>query len=386
MNGMDLAIMKQSSARPCQEHGGPRPVVVIRADGGHKRGMGHIFRMMTLSSLLAAEGVQVVFVSREDDVLKTLLASSGYRTRIFSRNVPEIDLIGKVLEETVGDVWIFDVLDTRPEWLRKVKSGGCRVVTLDDLEGGLQEGDMVVNAIKGCWSEQGANQPSWELLNGPRYAILDPRISRLRNRPKKGGILNLGLAMGGSDTYGATVRIMEHLTRTKMNFGLTVFTGPHFKFEVLLKNELDRCLTPARWIRAPKDLVGMLAGMDAVITGGGQTLFEVCALGKAVAALANEPHEEKTIGYFVRQGAAVSLGSIHSSIDAGSLNEFLDNFQKRMNLESVGRRAAGLVDGLGAFRVRDKCLGLLGRSAINGGIYETGRTAVGPGEFSPAAL
>ena len=59
--------------------------------------------------------------------------------------------------------------------------------------------------------------------------------------------------------------------------------------------------------------------MDIIICGGGQTLFEMCALGLPTLALANELHEEQTIDFISKRNSCINLGSVHHNINSGRI-------------------------------------------------------------------
>jgi spore coat polysaccharide biosynthesis predicted glycosyltransferase SpsG len=91
------------------------------------------------------------------------------------------------------------------------------------------------------------------------------------------------------------------------------------------------------------------------------TLYEACALGVAVVAVALNPYQHVTIRAMARRGAAIDGGRIDSVVAPGKaavasafsrkVESLFTDAAARRRLSSAGRT---LVDGQGAFRVAQR--------------------------------
>jgi spore coat polysaccharide biosynthesis predicted glycosyltransferase SpsG len=254
-------------------------------------------------------------------------------------------------------------MSTKVEWVTQVKRRGSAVVCFDDLKGGLEAADLVINAIAGCWEgEERPNSSGARVLNGPGYAIIDPEILKFRRRDKTSrGSIRIAVTMGGSDTHGATVQIAKLLSEVKEELEATFFLGPHFMHERELQEVLSKLSFPTITVKALPRLHQELIESDMVICGGGQTLFELCATGMCTAAIANEVHEEKTIAYFSKHGASIDLGSIHGHVDAARLAETVAEVRSNNRIiRDIRNNARRLIDGQGLYRCTRECLKMMG--------------------------
>jgi spore coat polysaccharide biosynthesis predicted glycosyltransferase SpsG len=328
--------------------------MMIRLDAGHKRGMGHLFRMLLLADYLRPAGFDARFLLRDNAVSRKVLAETPFAGLFCPVDSSEEAIIDTGLEQCRRpDLWIFDVLSTRAGWVRRVKNKGIPVVCFDDLAGGPSDADLVINAIAGCWpSPPGGPQ----VLNGPKYAIVDPEILRLsKPRRDRRRSFQVGVTMGGSDTHGATVQLAGVLTQMA-DIGVTLFLGPHFLHDAELQAVLAGTDSRCEVRRAVPDLHRELVAMDAVICGGGQTLYELCGLGLPILAFANEPHEEQTIAYFERRRACVNIGSAGCTLDAAGLRDTLGRLVRGgRETDRMRARARSLVDGKGLSRIAAAC-------------------------------
>jgi spore coat polysaccharide biosynthesis predicted glycosyltransferase SpsG len=257
-------------------------------------------------------------------------------------------------------LWIFDILSTEREWIAHVKRNDVPVVCFDDLKGGLDAADLVINPIAGYWINTEIPQGG-RILSGPDYAVIDSLILTVRKgKQLPSEAIRVGVTMGGSDTHGSTVKVAGALTEIEESLEVTLFLGPCFSHKQELREITHKVSFPYSIRNEVRDLHKELVESDAVICGGGQTLFELCAMGMPVLALANEPHEEKTISYFSGHGACVGIGSIHRTIDSVKIGEFLKKLRSEpTEVQRMITSAQKLVDGRGTSRCYHECVKII---------------------------
>jgi spore coat polysaccharide biosynthesis predicted glycosyltransferase SpsG len=299
--------------------------------------MGHLFRMLVLSQHLRERGASIVFIIRENEIAQTVLQE---RKQVFMHYPPECsesEIIRQSLQSLspLPCAWIFDVLDTESEWIRILHDYGLKVICFDDTRGGLTEADQVINAIVHCWGVYSSSGMRVPVIEGPSCAIIAP-TARARSRRRivpENVPLRLGISMGGSDTHGMTVYVIEALAVSGIsNITCDICAGPHFLHYDPLEAACERAPFPTAIHRFVPDLHEKLDNTDVVVCGGGITLFEVCAMGLPALAFANEPHEEKTIADFEKKGLCRFLGSVRC----------LDSAQTAAQLRSVFEDPGGL--------------------------------------------
>lgn len=310
-----------------------KKLVFIRVDANHKRGMGHLFRMLTLSDVFASMDVESFFVIREDEIAERILGERKASYTVYPSNTSELEIIQDILKKTKNfpSIWIYDILNTEISWIRSIKEKNIKVVAFDDESGGIKEADVVINPIVHSWGNYNPSATRARLLEGAEYAVLNPRVFELRKERiiRLDSPFSIGITMGGSDTYGVTVSMIEALN--VINIGenrITVFTGPHFEHMSELERVVEKCRRRVEIKIMVKNIHEELNTMNVVICGGGITLFEVSAMGLPPLAFANEPHEELTIRYFQSLGACGSIGS-RTKLKEGwvrdKLKEYLNN-------------------------------------------------------------
>jgi len=315
-------------------------------------GMGHLARMLRVASLLVGAGLSLCFCGRLNAASRKILEGAGYPYRAFGEPLGEEEIMASALAErgTPG-LWVFDLLDTRPAWIRFLQGLGVRVVCVDDRGAGLDLADEVILTMPFAFMDRRVHTASERIRYGLEYMILpeerfggerEGRVAAAR------GSCRIGVSMGGSDTHGSTVVLARALDKVLTpQEEVVFFTGPSFEHG----KDLEEALASSRlaWQIRPAvpDLLGDLKAMDVVLTSGGMTLFEAIGMGLPVLAFAGEPFEQDNIRFLAEQGACVDLGCVCST----SSRELIERLRRGLGdgdvLAGMGRRGAELMAGSG---------------------------------------
>jgi spore coat polysaccharide biosynthesis predicted glycosyltransferase SpsG len=283
-------------------------VLAICIESSHARGLGHLFRALNLADALGQRGHAVCFIMNDDAVSAGILKARG-------RTPLTVDLAdttsgweAALAAEHDFSMWVDDRLDTAHEHAAQVKAIGLPLVTFDDLGGGAALADLHVAAL----AFDGAPLAGKRLLTGVDYLVLNPEIAHYqRLRHALGSLL---VTLGGSDTYGATVKVVAALA--KKGLGATVVVGPGFAH----RPALDAALTDAFTVLVSvPSMIEEMSRHDLAITGGGITPFEANAAGLPCMVVANEEFEVPVGMALERLGGAVFAGH-HSAFDLSALD------------------------------------------------------------------
>src|SRR6185436_8898870 len=108
---------------------------------------------------------------------------------------------------------------------------------------------------------QASALPGKKVLCGLEYLVLDPEIERFRrHRQLRGSTV---VSLGGTDTYGVTVRVTKELARLRER--ATVILGPGFQHH----RELAAVVSPTIVVKQNvTSLVEEFSKHDLAITGG----------------------------------------------------------------------------------------------------------------------
>ena len=299
----------------------------------HARGMGHLFRALTLGQALVAKGHAIRFLVNEDPVAISVLAERG----VAAEPVNLLDWTSGWETELIARlgirVWVNDRLDTDARHAERVKSAGLPLITFDDRGDGAAMADLNVAALAFDGRDQLRGR---QVLVGPRYLILNQEIVHFRRVRTEA--VPLLVTLGGSDTWGATVKVVELLARRGL--AATIVVGPSFGHH----HELAQVLTSAMVLkRGVPSLIAEMSRHGLAVTGGGITAFEANALGLPAIVVANEAHEIPIGRALEAFGGAIFAGH-HTAIDISILD-------RELPIEAMSRAGLAAIDGRGTNRV-----------------------------------
>jgi spore coat polysaccharide biosynthesis predicted glycosyltransferase SpsG len=250
-------------------------------ESSHARGMGHFYRALNLADGLAKAGLSYMFYLNDHAPSRQILVERGAPHQIVNLEDFTGNWEASLIQRDGITLWLNDHLDTDIRHAEKVKATGIPLVTFDDRGAGAMLADLHIAAMAFDAQERLAGA---KLLRGADYLILNPQISDYRRLRKQ--LSSILVTLGGSDTYGVTVKVVQLLK--EMGLTATIVVGPAFMHNDLLESELTPAFTVKRGVPS---LIEEFYRHDLAITGGGITPFEANASGLPCIVIANERFE-----------------------------------------------------------------------------------------------
>ena len=312
----------------------------ICLESSHARGMGHLFRVLNLAQELEHRGHSVTLLVNEDEVALRMLNEHGYTPIVVNLHDYSSEWESELIERHGFSVWINDRLDTDEVHVQSVNKSEIKLATFDDHGSGAAFADLHIAGLNFDKRQLSGKK----VLYGVNYLILNQEIARYqRLRQTPGSIL---VTLGGSDTYGVTIKVVEQLTI--LGLSATVVVGPtfrHFKaLDAVLNDDFDLRISV-------QSMAEEMSRHELAITGGGITPFEANAAGLPCLVIANEDFEIPVCQELERLGGAIFVGH-HNNIDLSVMDTPLP-------LENMSRAGMSKIGLGGLVRVADALEGLL---------------------------
>lgn len=267
-------------------------------ESSHARGMGHFYRALNLAKALQLAGQQCKFFLNEHAPSIRLLEQCGHQYETVRLPGAGDGWEEALVHKNKISLWINDRMNTEIGHAQAVKACNIPLVTFDDRGKGAEIADLHIASLTFDKRERlrGAR-----LLRGPDYLILNPQIrnfARVRNQ-----LNSILVTLGGSDTYGVTVKVVRLLK--EMGMTATIVVGPSFIHREALSGEL----TDGFFVKyGVPSLIEEFATHDLAITGGGITPFEANASGLPCVVIANELFEVPVGEGLQRLGGSLFAG------------------------------------------------------------------------------
>ncbi len=272
-------------------------------ESSHARGMGHLFRVVHLSSRIKELGWPFIIVVNHHEPASSILEKYNlpYEVVDFEESAEwELDIIKRYEVK----VWVNDRLDTSAIHARRVKEADVKLATFDDRGPGANYVD--VNFASMCFDNSEVLHGS-KVLRGVKYLILNQNIRKYKRVRER--LDRIVVTLGGSDTYGVTASIVALLAERQES--AAVIVGPGFEHIDELQSGLPKNFVLKIGVPC---LAKEFSKHDLAITGGGITPFEANAAGLPCIIVANELFEIP-VGLFLQKlGGAVFAGH-HTKIN-----------------------------------------------------------------------
>jgi len=330
-------------------------LIIFRADGRKKLGMGHIIRCGAIASKLKSlsSNFDIIFVTKYDEG-KNLIEELGFdAVKLEDDDVSQLKLLN-------GDLLINDFLDAEKEIFSELKNQlELKIITIDnntDLKN--IDADVIINANIFSSSEKSIDNKKY--LLGPKYMILRESFRNLEVQINEKAN-SVFIMFGGTDPCGNTIKTLDALISLD-NLELNVVLGPGFNSD----EELDSLLTSAKAtiniFRSPKEIMNIMKQSDIAVLSSGVCLYEMACLGIPSITIPQADHEEIIAKKFNECNICINLErnpDIYSIKKA--VVDLLFDYKKRKTLSVNGR---SFVDGKGLQRVINEIKILLGEKYV----------------------
>lgn len=310
-------------------------------ESSHARGMGHFYRALNLAEGLAKAGLSYMFYLNDHAPSRQILVERGVPHRVVDLEDFTGNWEASLIQQDCITLWLNDRLDTDLRHAEKIKATGIPLVTFDDRGTGATLADLHIAAL--AFDEQ-ERLGGAKLLRGADYLILNPQISdytRLRKH-----LVNILVTLGGSDTYGVTIRVVQLLK--EMDLTATIVIGPGFMHMDMLDEVLAEGFTLKRGVPS---MIEEFYRHDLAITGGGITPFEANASGLPCVVIANELFEIPVGVALQKLGGSLFVGH-HESLSSPL-------FVTDLPLEQMSQAGMSNIGLQGTQRVIDALMGLV---------------------------
>lgn len=280
--------------------------------------MGHLFRAINIYRELKRNNLSAVVVVIDGNPESiNWLSKNDIFYELFSTAETDYHLWESMLiSKYNANVWIDDRIETNFTHASRVKLCNIKLVTLDDSGEGATLADLHIAPLLFI---RGKPANGKKVITDINYLILSPEIERYRRN--RVHLEKIVVCLGGSDTYGVTINVINWLNFKGRN--ATVILGPSFKHWHQLDN-ID--LSHIKIKKSVDSLIEEFYLYDLAITGGGITAFEAAASGLPTLTIANESWEIFHCNHLERLGCSVFCGH-HNLINFQTLD--LDfNIQK----------------------------------------------------------
>jgi hypothetical protein len=259
--------------------------VLFRVAAGSRQGFGHLVRARVLSRAL---GIRRPLVSLRGSG-EALAAASRLGFRVVD---------GPPLQVFTGRRPAVVVIDDPTErhgrrWVRAAQRCGIPTASIHDLGLAFCGADLSVDGSlrRAAWPPQGRH------LVGPRFAILDPGLRRVKGRRRDPA--RVLVALGGGPRRAVAARVAGAIVKRRPEVTVRIAAG--------FVPRTTRTAPGIHWLPPQPGLADELSRCGAALLGGGMSLYEAAAIGTPAAAWPVVRAQMPTVRAFVREARVVPV-------------------------------------------------------------------------------
>lgn len=336
--------------------------ILFRCDASTAIGSGHVMRCMALAKAWQKVGGRGCFLTAETiAALDARFTDEDFQHERFAVDAGTLEDADEtnVWARRLGARWVVvDGYRFTPDYIRRLKTSGVRVLVFDDhARFDFYEADVVLNQNIDAKAERYKYAASTQLLLGADYILLRPEFLVERPRKEIAGVARtLLITLGGSDSENVTSTVVRALPRLGNEFEATVVVGggsPHYESLRTLVEGLPGKTSPGK-IRLVRSLANMAPPMreaDVAIAAPGGTCWELAFLGVPMILITLSRDQEANAVAISKAGAAWSLGW-HANLSEREIGDSIRNLMNNVaSRRALSERGQKLVDGQGAARV-----------------------------------
>lgn len=300
----------------------------FRADGNHRMGLGHLIRSLALAQMLKTDfDVQFVCMEISDRIIADFKTADVHVIKINQE-----ESFFKTVQ--TGDVVVLDGYQFDGKYQRQLKSRGCLLVCIDDVNDREYLADLLINPAPAI-NESKYNVPAGtRFALGPDYALLrSVFIEKSRNGIKKHQLKTIFICFGGSDAQNLTTQTYTEVNKSGIFDKILLVTGSSFEHrdELLAAIQSDDHVSYHHAISAEK-MADLMEASDVVIVPSSGILTEVLSLG--IPAISGYYTENQLHNYteYLHQEAFIDAGKFEVSQIRSALSELKSRFdQNKLN-------------------------------------------------------
>ena len=330
-------------------------MIYIRSDMNDIIATGHVMRCLSIADAAKEMGEEVTFILA-DNQAEDYIISRGYQVIVLASRWDAMEMELSVLLELIKEKNIESILidsyQVTEKYLAELTKV-TRTIYLDDLNAFHYPVDSIIcyaNYYKKFAYEE--NYPADKLYLGLNYVPLRKEFQDCCPKVINEQVKNLLLLSGGTDNYHILRRLLERIDLVEYQ-QVHVICGKYNADYEDLKLKNKDC-TNVYIHKAVTDMKRYMEEADLVISAGGSTLYELCAVGTPAISYSFADNQLDNVRKFQEDGMIDYAGDIRCDNVMDNVVRLLERYANNKALrQERSIKIQKIVDGYGARRIAE---------------------------------
>lgn len=338
-------------------------MILFRADGNEKIGLGHIMRCLSIALALRDDGTEVRFVIA-DNRCEPIIVQKGFECIVlntdYSNMESEFSAFERVVEELKPGIIVIDSYYINEQYLKRI---GKQVKTayIDDILAFPYPVNTLINY--NIFSSQADYDELYKKVKkkprfvlGTDYVPLRKEFSDCAYR-KSEKVNNILVSTGGADTQHIAVKFLEYLNDNPerlIGYCLEFIVGSVNRDIERIK-ELSDKLPNVKLMIDVKNMKKLMCGCDLAVSAAGSTLYELCVCSVPTITYVIADNQMPAARAFEQKGLMVNIGDLRNKENIGELiyNFIIELIKDKEKRESMVKSAYELVNKDGSIKIAE---------------------------------
>lgn len=343
--------------------------ICFKVDANGIIGQGHVMRCLTLAAVLRDRWEAAChFIASDRDTLQ-LLEGTGFPCHCLDRDYRDYSMAAAdatlaCINQIGADMILVDSYDVTDDFLCRLRQG-AKVACFWCREAYISA-DAIINYNVDCAREQYDRyyaDRNTRLLLGVDYIPLREGFRREAAVEVAEEVRSVLVLTGGSDNSEFLEKFIEGLRHHRWceSMRFTCIMGRYCQSAKDILGEDSHSLPGhIRLIPHASDVLSVMKEHDLVLSAGGTTVYELCAIGMPAVIFSIADNQVGEAEYLSRNGIVPYAGDSRNPGFWDRLFRLLEEMaHDRSERTRVAGKMSGLVDGRGAERIGEELMKLM---------------------------
>ncbi|MDN5215676.1 UDP-2,4-diacetamido-2,4,6-trideoxy-beta-L-altropyranose hydrolase [Fulvivirgaceae bacterium BMA12] len=307
--------------------------IYLRADGNKEIGHGHISRLLALADYLKEVCNPILLTS--DSSEKVVKSARQYCQEIIK--IPQFENLEEEADYLTdyylkkSDIIVLDGYQYNSSYQKTIKSSGCQLICIDDLNEYKFEADYVINPAGGIDVKAYRKRFYTNILSGPTYALLKkPFIERSKNRTKFKDNKEVLICLGGSDITNQTQHVLGVLEKHGAYKTCHVVVGSSYPYLAQLQEYIKNAAISVHLYSnlSAQEMVQVMSKSAIAVCSASTISYEYCCVGGILYLVKSADNQQGIYNYLIAANLAIPFSNISPEAD---YHRLVENQKKTFN-------------------------------------------------------
>lgn len=263
-----------------------KPKIFFRADGSSTIGLGHVIRSLAFADMIKHHFECFFIIRNPSPSLRNQIKNVCDHLIDLNEEASMVQEAQLLVQNWIDNtsIVVLDGYAFNTEYQKIIKTVGCKLICIDDINAYHFVSDVVINHSGGFEPQEYSIEANTRLLLGPSYALLRPEFLQVaKNQNSKSSSDSIFICFGGADPNNDTLQVLQRCIISKPDASYHIVLGSAFLHFESLEKFIQKTSTKVYILRDlnAQEMVDKMKSCPIAITSPSTISYEyLCTGGK----------------------------------------------------------------------------------------------------------